>query len=485
MPTSSLTSKKLLPKNDELSHLLDDRGSSSPINLFQSLRNKEKGVSSGFVGKKDKSVYILKSGEMGFNEAPAHNKTRAADKRDLVSEYVTSSLYERILKNRTPKIGLAESSDPSHRDNIYLKSKFLPEFQDIREYKKYNSGPLEIDGFEKVMAACLFMGEIDYHDQNIGVARDVKNRENHAVKIDHGRTGLGLVDYKDEQSIMRSFSDSVAKLGLSRINIRANKFKEAIDEISSISDDEIDHLIQNRIDNLRNTGFKLNSKYSGYGIRLGTKIVDHNNPGEGELGFTIDANNSYIFTTKDKPSLKIDVSPEGNLSYIDNGERKNLPRELNPAYSRTRSEWFDKILDFTSSIGYTKDEQKIRYDNLEKFYTSNIKLQKSIFQEIGKTLDVISKIDGNDAFKRVGWLKKIYGGEAKKDPLAVAIEEKFTIEGINPAVWSTRQNEVSRSSEQEVKLIISNLKGSFRDSTNSTKDNNKTAKLMTNNYRTH
>lgn len=379
---------------------------------------------------------------MDFDESLADNGTQAADKRDLMTEYVTSALYERILKNRTPKIGLAEKSASDSKDHIYLKSKFLPEFQDIETYKKNKPGKLEINGFEKVMAACLFMGETDYHCQNTGVARG-HDGEIHAVKIDHGKTGMELYFSKDEESIMSSFLRNRKCFGYSEIAFEAGKFKEAVSEINSITDDEIDTLIQNRVHNLRKTGFKLNDEYQYYGVKLGTKIVN-NNPEEGELGVAFNANKSVLsLTTKGKASINLDIDPsDGTMYYNYNGEIKHLPKDLTTSYIKNHpKEAHDKILEFTASIGYTKDEQKIRYDNLEKFYTEKLKQRKVIFQEMEETLDVISKIDGNESFKKGGWISEIYGEygyeyDIKKNPIVLAIEKHLTIEGKDPIAWA-------------------------------------------------
>ena len=49
----------------------------------------------------------------------------------------------------------------------------------------------DIQGFEKVIASCLMMGEGDYHSGNIGVVttKDESGKDVHtAVKIDHGRS---------------------------------------------------------------------------------------------------------------------------------------------------------------------------------------------------------------------------------------------------------------------------------------------------------
>ena len=432
-------------KNEELSQLLDDRGNNSTVDLYVSKDIKTKGVSQGFIGEKGNAKYILKSGEIDFNENIPYNSTSAADKRDLVTEFISSALYERILKDRAPKIGLAEQPDSPSKKHIYLKSKFLEGFEDIDTYKNKNPGQLEIDGFEKVIAACLFMGEIDYHDQNIGIAKG-KDGNSYAVKIDHGRTGLGLVRDQDEESIMRSFLENRNYFDYSDIAFKANKFKDAVSEISNVSDDEIDHLIENRVDVLKKTGFKLNAEYAGYGVRLGTKVVHGGNPSDGEFGIEEGPNDNLILSTKGKASIVLESYPDGSLFYItDKGETKDLPKDINlkKQFYVTEDKFVDKILDFTSSIGFTKDEQKIRYNNLEKFYTEKLKARKVIFQEMEKTLDVISKIDGNEKFKKSEWINEIYGKYGpKKDPIIYAIEKKLQIKGKDPIVLAVENNKM-------------------------------------------
>jgi ankyrin repeat protein len=427
-------------ENKKLWQLLDDRGSSLDIESYKEVEEKEKGYSAGFIGKKDESTYMLKLGETNYIEELEEYRGIAAEKRDLSTEYITSSLYERILKDRAPKIGLVKENE----HYIYLKSKFLDEFQGINTYKEVHPDEIEFDGFEKVLAACLYMGEVDYHGQNIGVARGGDGAM-HAVKIDHGRTGFELFGDEDEVSIMQDLMQNVKNHDYSDLVIDAKKFQEAVTEINSISNSEIDNLIKNRIYNLKKTGFKLNFNYINIpdheDINLGTKFVK-DNPKEGEVVLKVSSvNDAFVLTKKGKDPLVINILQNDNLSCVYNGELIELPNNLTKDDIRTKVGQ-SQLLDFASSIGYTEDEQTIRYNNLEKFYTEKLKQRKEVFKDIEKTLDIISKIDGNNQFKNGGWLKQLYGekngGLIHKNPILFALEGNLTIENENPILWAVK-----------------------------------------------
>jgi ankyrin repeat protein len=437
-----------LKKDGELADLLDDRGISD-LGNYQAQGAKTAGVSTGFIGRYNQSNYMLKEGKIGFEETAARNSTIGADKRDLLTEYLTSSLYERILKDRAPKIGLAQISDPEYQQTINLKSKFFNEFKTISEFKDENleeinkGNKINIKGFEKVIAACLFMGEIDYHDENLGVATN-KHGEQYAVKIDHGRSGFDLLELKDERSLMNEFLE-MSSFYYENINFSIDEFKKAVDEITTISENEIDILIQNRLHNIRKTGFKLNQEYfklTGDDVQLGSSFIeakDTNEKNQIALSFEKD---EMSLKVENKPAIKIKRSPEGLLSY-DGGDGqykeiqgfclKNLRSFL------TDKNLQNELLEFTSNIKYTEDEQTIRYNNLEKFYTDNLKKQIVTFKEMGKNLDIIQRIDAGKDFKERGWLSEIY--EKNQNPVLYAEANGLKIENQNALDWALKQQE--------------------------------------------
>ena len=122
-----------------------------------------------------------------------------------------------------------------------------------------------IEGFEKVLAACLFMGEEDFHGENLGVA------ENKVVKIDHGRSAMRI--FVDEESLRKKLTESIADLSYEDMKINPTILKQHIDEITSIGLEELSHLIGSRIDNLKKEGFKLEDQVYYY---QGTKMITKN-----------------------------------------------------------------------------------------------------------------------------------------------------------------------------------------------------------------
>ena len=136
--------KRLSDAQKKLNLLLKDLVNIG-IENFSERSPKEKGQSRGFITSDENSAYVVKQGELSFNNNVAFNRSSAAEKRDLMAEYIFSPLYKRILKDRAPFISLS-SSKGEQSNLLYLKSKMLNNFESIRDIKA--SKYFEIDYYK-------------------------------------------------------------------------------------------------------------------------------------------------------------------------------------------------------------------------------------------------------------------------------------------------------------------------------------------------
>lgn len=211
---------------------------------------------------------------------------------DFFTEFSYAKLYERLLYDRAPKIGLVmgskeltpekikERKSPitSEFKSIILRSKFLEEYQSLYDFSGYekkdefengrfnqDSPKLkQIKGFEKVMAACFCLGEIDAHEDNIGVIK--KDGEFLMAKIDHGRSGTFEHDYDsfkgyfpiDEVNEHKGLSGIIGltlkKRKYQNIPFNLQKFKEAIDVMVPVLETEAEGIMKASLYQLKSAG---------------------------------------------------------------------------------------------------------------------------------------------------------------------------------------------------------------------------------------
>jgi hypothetical protein len=101
-------------------------------------------------------------------------------------------------------------------------------------------------------------GELDYHASNVGIVttKDAKGKDVHtAVKIDHGRSAM--LKYPSEQDLRSELTKTFQGFKYNNIPFDVKKFKEAINEMSKISHEEIKTLVGSRIQKLREADFKI------------------------------------------------------------------------------------------------------------------------------------------------------------------------------------------------------------------------------------
>ena len=125
---------------------------------------------------------------------------------------------------------------------------------------QYNDKVSIISGKEKLLAASLFVGEYDYNKGNIGIVSQ-ENSDLRCVKIDHG--WAFTCNFDNSNSMLKNFAQSCSKghyFGLQdSVKVNFKLFKEALEQVLKISDDELNNLIDGTISLLKNS-LKENSK---------------------------------------------------------------------------------------------------------------------------------------------------------------------------------------------------------------------------------
>ncbi|MEK6733739.1 MAG: hypothetical protein AABY27_01370 [Pseudomonadota bacterium] len=282
----------------------------------QEVEKKTGGVFSGFVGtlNQDEEKYMLKPARM---DSTGTTKQEINARNEILHEHIAP--FERLLYGNAPVIGITtqqegqQASTPNstasdtHSQNsfqvdnddfdmidsdydgsdeddgktsphaLYVRSKFLDNFTTLSEAKKDKTRSDEltqIKGFERVVAACMFLGDHDYHDENLGVS--VRDGESHAVKIDHGHAGESFE--ADEKALRQALHDTLGTnnplpaFKYNYLNFNINEFKRAVDEISSVSDEEMENIIERKAYNLQKSGFKLDDNLT-FKVGKETKLL--------------------------------------------------------------------------------------------------------------------------------------------------------------------------------------------------------------------
>jgi hypothetical protein len=395
--------------------------------------SKASGVSSGFVGRTtENSNYMLKPGELGRVTNPARNNgSPYTDKRDAMQEYIAAGIYKRILYDRTPTIGLADVSNSSNIDDkgkLFIKSKFFEGFQSLNMVRDNPSKDLE--GFEKVIAACLFAGEVDYHGENLGVVN------NKVVKIDHGRSGMRL--YSKESRLKLDLRNNLLVFGYGKIPLNSRLLKESISEISQISEDEIEKIVASRIDSLKKSGFILEKEVQFFtDAGLVTKKIDNYN----------DLENIYVYGyTQQQKILK---AFEATLDIISKIEYSTDPAKqkdwqngdwLRDIGEKDPLEWAvrrdKRIAGLDPVIWAIQNNKKIENKDALEWAVNNGKNIESQ-DPVSWAVKNNKKIQDQDPIE---WTKSNNYKIEGKDHIAYAVANYNMIEDQNPIVWAVLNN---------------------------------------------
>jgi len=398
---------------------------------FNTPTAKEGGRTAGYIAKRsnDKQhAYMVKTAEAKAVDVEVDGRG-ALDRVDLSNELLTGGLYKALLYDRAPEIQAVQLEE---KGKIALTSRFFDNYQSFYDFRdelyaaSAGTTPTKDQlpkGFEKVMAACMFLGEYDGHGNNIGVVE--KEGKNIFVKIDHGRSGV--VTYKDAQDAIIKFAQIYESRGYADeqyITMDMGKFKDALQQMTKISDREIEHFVTRQLDELKKQGFD---------------VRDTNR----DISATI-----AEFTREDV------VNQQG--TYIN----KDYKIETKTKFESTKE--FEDY--YTGLIKNQREIMKQVVLNLEivnEVYPklSKVEENKWLIELANKELPIICaikndrKIKGQDPVKwaqengvrienkdPIIWAKENNVRIKLQDPLVYAITNKIKIENTDPIVWAIENN---------------------------------------------
>lgn len=288
--------------NNNIEELLRDKNIAKQ-GEFSSKGPKQAGVSAGYIAteKSSSDTFLLKQFYKS-NTSAKKNSTNILccinsqklnqaqrDMIDAVQELLASHMYQLLLYDRAPKEALT-MPDKLNSDSLYIRSKFFKNAVTLSEFSGLKSVTCvdpsasclkQLEGFEKVIAACHILGDTDYHAGNLMVL-DGKT----IAKIDHGRSFMAF--HKDFASMVNStykkFKKSSRNYALAiqygNLNFDICKYNTALRQmIDQLNEDQIETIIEQKAAELRKLGFNpsdlIVQASFGSGIVNSTVISDY------------------------------------------------------------------------------------------------------------------------------------------------------------------------------------------------------------------
>ena len=225
-------------------------------------------------------------------------KTQAInDRNDGIRELIGAGMYQALLYDRAPKEQLVISKEENSK-SLYVRSKF---FDEVTPYAEVVQKPKEqkIEGFEKVIAACHMLGELDYHGNNIMVQKSLNNEGkeiDQLVKIDHGRSFVAISN--NFASMIDKTSKTFEQFGYDRdiksdkISFDIQKYSENLNQmIAQFDENHINNIVDQKIADLKKAGFNPEGTDLTYSIDL-------------KKGITLKANNFEELSANFKNLIK-------------------------------------------------------------------------------------------------------------------------------------------------------------------------------------
>ncbi|MEY4464152.1 MAG: hypothetical protein RLZZ81_1123 [Pseudomonadota bacterium] len=261
----------MLKDKNELESLLKDRYVRTESEFVEE-GYKERGNTSGYVAKdKDtEKTYILK--EFKKDLQPGQPGQYYMDRVEGITEFISGTLFERLLYDRAPRISLVKSE--KHHNSLYVSSKFFESIKSLAEfgdgYGNFISPSSEklqqIKGFEKVIAACHLLGEIDYHAANLmvqSVTDDKGKSEDIITKIDHGKSFIRI--HKDFGALLKALNGDLKNRQIEYIdaiengNLKFNvtDFSTALKQmLEGLDIEQANNIIDKKVAELKEEGLK-------------------------------------------------------------------------------------------------------------------------------------------------------------------------------------------------------------------------------------
>lgn len=256
MTVNGINELEMKEASKAIEKLLEDK-KVAEIGEFRDLANKSEGVSSGFKAKRDKDghQFMLKTFHTGGNL----NNRQKNDNISFVNEFVMAPFYKRWLYDSTPHIELVKDKQTGA---IYLRSKYLNEFESLQDYLVLNGDTpfLQIPGIERKFAADIMGAELDRHEGNT-CRMNTNGSEKTAGKIDHGQSAMNtFTSYSQMWMNFSSYMEKTTKYAKS-VSINPALIRDSLDQMLQISDEEIERFAASRVHILKMNGidFKQNN----------------------------------------------------------------------------------------------------------------------------------------------------------------------------------------------------------------------------------
>ncbi len=234
---------------------------------FTPVQQKTEGASEGGIERRDGKLYMVKPVRKGRIE----DKTQVGNKDDILAELMTASLYKRFLYDRAPIVGIAKN-DAQESDYVSSTSEFIEGFKSLKELRLTPEQKSLLKGFEKVVTVSTFLGDGDYHSENIGAVRSNNEEDHylHAVKIDHGRSRIYPSSEKD---LRRRLSSYIEKWNYQDMPLNVEEFIVAVNEVNKISTEEIEDFIRNSAYKIKSSGLTPNPRFAGESMRTNSEVI--------------------------------------------------------------------------------------------------------------------------------------------------------------------------------------------------------------------
>lgn len=264
----------------QLNSLMRDRITDSKDD-YSEVELKTNGITAGYIAKTkgdDKKTYLFKAMKKvrvlhNDNLTPKEVRKLNKDRSASIVELLAAPCFNKMLPSRSPKI--STTTDPKKPDEISIKIQFFNNFQTLTqatestkstEIDPNHSILQNLDGFTKVIAACIVIGDFDFHGENIGIIND-NNNKNKVVKIDHGYSFS--CRYESEENLRLRLYKAFNLCGYRNIPFPVTQFKESLEMVLKNLDadnnsDELKKLIDNNMFSLNKNGVKIHSLDSDY-----------------------------------------------------------------------------------------------------------------------------------------------------------------------------------------------------------------------------
>ena len=179
-----------------------------------------------------------------------------------IREFIAADLFKLLLHDNAVSIGLIKRDQSAKKSAI--RSAFIEDSLPLAKYlDNENVGLLE--GFEKVIAACLILGDEDFHGGNLmvqSVEEETDKIARRIVKIDHGLAFFCFhnsyekyLEYLSDRFFMSGYTGSIRN---SSLQFNLTKFIQSLEQmLSQITVEQIDNIFATKIAILKQEGINL------------------------------------------------------------------------------------------------------------------------------------------------------------------------------------------------------------------------------------